>query len=371
MNRFTPLSFFPQVQHLHRVIDPSKRVPIHYFLLASELASTRQPLRILSQIMAPPPREMYDLPPHMRCIFDPDMREFGRTWKMASPVAIKCAVCRRPGYALDGERHYFCSSMCTLACHLFLNDLLAIAGARRFTKTYIPGMKQMFPWVSMLRFVGPNVLPPALRELRLVHFYDTIPWTLQGNFADDYGMNFGSSLLINPIAVRRALRRHLKVTPMTTEPAVPTVPATTTALEPAPASPIEIASLANPVTRRMAEIVLAHLESANDFLTTDYTAKSGSKPMHRKGRHWSKDQVTLFLGLLNRTIPSVSASINLSATAEPKDPADMSREELEEAARKARLIGPTAGPTNRKDPGRHNITDDPDDSHQQEQQEIS
>jgi hypothetical protein len=380
-DNYPRLTLSPLLNHTSRlwqVIPAGKRVPSLYFLLSSQLASTNQSLHILRDIRHLPARSPYvAIVANRRTIYDPSPSSYRRRVGYAS---TSCPVCGRPAISSVPETPPPCSTICQLAIHLFLNDLLAVTRQRTFSKTYEPGNPFAFRLYAMLRLVPPNALPPDLLRARDLHYHDVMPWYLTGNFADDYGLNFGSSLLIHPLAIRRTLRRHLKetsmpsddddillppATPSSAPPAstesthipeptsAPAAPASAVPAVPASPGPIEIASLQNPVTRRMAEIVLSHLETANDFLSATPVPTPGRKTP-RRATHWSKDQVTLFLGLLNRTIPSVSASINLSATPEPKDPSDMSREELEAAAQRARLIGPSTT----RDHGKHKEVQD-------------
>lgn len=403
---FTPSSSLQHVARYLHLIPPDKFVPRQYFLLASALHSSSQPLHILNGVKAPPPVGLRYGGRFMQTnvIYGPTPRDRSRA---DGRIDTSCPVCRRPLLHRAPVRPY-CSTLCQLAIHLFINDLLAITRSQTHMRYFDPASKSMgaFRLSHMLRLVPPNAMPPSLWPLREAHYHDIVPWYLTGLFADDFGLNFGSSLWIHPLAIRRALRRHLKATEMSLDPNAPHIPSTEepaasapsapaidhaapaahavptitsapsalapqSATVPAPPSPpgaIELASLHNPVARRMAEVVLSHLETANDFLSTTIskprgpsaTKRSPSDPPMRTA-HWNKEQVQLFLGLLNRTIPSVSASINLSATPETKDPSEMSREELEEAARKARLIGP----------GAPRVSEASDDGTQSRKQEVA
>lgn len=303
----------PKLRLLSRVTD--KATPSIYFLRVRDLMATRQHLAVLEGVSFPPPlgsRYFFGNGESETLVGTPL-----RPAKLRQPTA--CAVCRRPVRSRLTRPH--CSAMCELASYLFCCDLLALSGP----------MIHQFAWshrpyaAGQLRYLDRRILPPRLKGLQVEHWHDHDRYMLVGSFAEKYGLAYASAIYIHPVALRRCLKRHIKNDTMSKLPAPPP-----------PGSPLELGSLLNPVTKKMADIVLGHLDTANEFLKP--RGRGASEKEQPEPVIWTKEQVHLFLGLLNRTIPSVSASLNLSAIPEAKLPHEMTRAELEAAALRAREL---------------------------------
>lgn len=347
------LPFMHSARHAYRLIPEGKRLPFSYFLRACDLIISRQTLCVLHGVTFPP---SHSAPPFSvkTTVAGGDTRRTTAYFNSTRPRPGQrhgfCAACGRHAYISGPPAPVFCSPLCQLANYHFVCDLRALNYLRPLhwhNANAHPSVR------AQLRLVPPNLIDWETRITRLLH-WDTLDGSiLNGRFADKVGLHFASLLYIHPVSLRRALKNHMTDNPMPPT-ASPSLDHPSPSTSPAPATPapvpatpppqdlIAINSIMNPVMRRTAEVVLSHLETANDFLSTTKKPKTPTSAIPHEGVIWNRDQVTLFLGLLNRTIPALSASMNLDAAPLTKDPAEMTREELEAAAQKARHINGTA-----------------------------
>lgn len=349
-------------EHLDGILPAGKRIPLEYFLRVGQLRISRQPLTLLKGVELPIPGDG----PYFRVRRWPRVVPGDVTSPVRPPPGAAyfnpesatcrpkldytdgfCAAChRRARLGRYWRGHALCSKWCVLAAAMFVNDLRALS----YLPPILPGdVSRDMTHAAMLRFVPPPLLDIRMRRTRLAHYERTAHHTIFGTFANWTGFAMRSTFLIEPVALRRSLRRIMQNTDPDRE-GGETSSGMSPTLSPAPSPPtpageeslVAIHSLSNPVVRRTAQIVLNHLETANDFLSAKRPKKTkfgeGRGEEINEGVIWNKDQVALFLGLLNRTIPAISASINLNEGHQGKDPADMSREELDAAARRARII---------------------------------
>lgn len=346
-----------------KIAPHGKLLPISYFIRSADLLITLQPLTLMGGVEFPPP---LDAPtfrlrggplsgnPRPQFVFN--YATTSRGGPRTSIYPSRCIACGRHAATNSPTRWAaLCSSLCFAALRHFHNDIQALLGRSRETLHFHPS--------HLLRFAPPNLINAGLRRQRLRNFNLPNKHTIHGYFADLHGLHYASTFFINPISLRRGLKRAMTQAERqkNDDPKARTAPeplrdptavsamAETHNPVPISAEPDGIIgshSLLNPVASRAAQIVLRHLETANDFLSNTKKPTKHLGPITDEGVVWNRDQVNLFLGLLNRTIPAISASINLNEQAPPKDPSEMTREELEAAARRAKVIN--ASPADKK-----------------------
>ena len=345
-----------------KIAPVGKLLPISYFIRAADLLCTRQPLTLLSGVQFPLPTSS----PMFRTRRQPMDFSYQYTFnhhhagsrRLLCTHPARCISCGRECYSNTPDHPAaLCSSLCFLALRHFHNDIQALLGRTRDTLHFHPR--------DLLRFAPPNLLSYSLRRQRLLNFSKPNRHTIFGHFADIHGLHYASTFFINPISIRRGLKRAMTQAklqqnddPSAAVPRERTIdPTALSAMEavhdhvPISAPPEGIIgshSLLNPVAARTAQIVMRHLETANDFLSNTKKPTKHRGEVTDEGVFWDRNQVHLFLGLLNRTIPAISASINLNETIPPKDPSEMTREELEAAAQRAKVIN--ASPADKKPP---------------------
>lgn len=364
-----------------KTLPIGKRLPPLYVERARMLIASRQPLAIVSDlgdIPSRPPTTSFRSARLPRNIHSPIEATFllnSSTYeRYPTRTSTQCVGCGRPALATQHPpAHVVCSPQCLLAVRLVACDILALSGQPRPIPTPPNGLLLTFVHG---RHLGPQPRDTIKRTTQPFH-----PFILHGKAAKTDPLGLASSVVVAPHLIREALRKMLiendedqspvphtqeeieraladaralsplsgGSAPSTSSPshaghsasAIATAPATpdpTDLVSPAPppASPLSLPAsgsplLSNPVSRRAAEIVLHHLETANVYLGTP-KAKSDPK------RIWDRDQIALFLGLYNRTVPALSAALNINASPPTKDPSQMTREELEEAAANAKPV---------------------------------
>jgi len=238
---------------------------------------------------------------------------------------VRCLGCGSTGFAplrSVVSRHAYCSRSCGLALILFVQDMATLY---RSPYVVLPPSAKVFRYLVPHHHMYPRGNDKTFRivESRSTSFS---PFVLAGDVSRRFALNVCGFAVPHPRHLVEHVRRLVLTHDSKADVGGPPAPLKEEEAKhhgALPAPHMTIGALDNPITQKAAQVVLAHLDTANDVLKP---TRAGAV----REAVWSKDQTSLFLALLRHTVPTLSASVNITRSVSPsdRDPDEMTQEEI-------------------------------------------